>query len=296
MILFHYMKNADYPRQKIELPVTYRGLLKFTYKTNFLLIFKLSLLIALFSLPGIALLIMQGVFELAITSDVSLDASQIRERIMIFQGLYGFAYAIAAVILSVGLSGAFFLMRKQLWNEGVSFFRDFGTGIKKNWLSFIVSSLLFSFTVSIFNFALSMMYTDQLFGYYYLLFIIFIVLLIFLICPYLISLQMNTIYKVGFFRGLKNAVLLSLSNLPLILLSVLCSSALLVCAFFIPVPLAKFIIIGLYCLFGFGNGVLIVSIIDLYVFDETINKNQYPEIYRKSLFPDFDGKDGDGGA
>jgi len=59
---------------------------------------------------------------------------------LVFDAVYG----VCLLILLLGHAGKIGVMKRWAWGEGVFFWRDFGRGIRENWLSFACSGLLFS--------------------------------------------------------------------------------------------------------------------------------------------------------
>ncbi|MFA7032003.1 MAG: hypothetical protein WC201_00315 [Bacilli bacterium] len=267
------------------LPVTYKGLFKFIYKTNFMLLVKMSLILSIFAFLSFLAMGFKGIFESSILYNATgLSDEIIRERLMMFRGLYGIVYYICLLIFSIGLAGAFYVMKKLLFNEGVSFKRDFLKGIKNNGGIFLAATAFYGFIITISYFVMNLLSSDDLIQYYLPVFIVFCILSVLVLGMYLVSLMMVTIYKVSFGKMIKNALLIVITRIPYILLSITGSVLLFIICYLIPTNIALYISIFAYAFIGLGHSVLFVSIIDIYLFDELVNKKQYPEIYRKGLF------------
>lgn len=83
---------------------------------------------------------------------------------------------------------------------------------------------------------------------------------------------------------LKNSFLMMFAKLPLCLLSLLCSAAPLIIVWAIGFAPVLYGFVLAYIAIGFGNSALVVTLFNCYIFDELVNKKQFPEAYRKGLF------------
>ena len=101
---------------------------------------------------------------------------------------------------------------------------------------------------------------------------------------YLISLNIYQTYTVSFFKLIKNSFLVFISQLPIACLSLIFSILPLVVVYFFNITLMNFIAWLIYICLGFGHSVLTIVIFNLYMLDESVNKRQFKEIYRKGLF------------
>ena len=83
---------------------------------------------------------------------------------------------------------------------------------------------------------------------------------------------------------IKNSFLLLFAKLPLCLLSLVCTISPFIIAWIIGFAPVLYAFALVYIAIGFGNSILLSSLINFYIFDELINKKQFPESYRKGLF------------
>lgn len=262
----------------LSLPTTYWQLFKFTYKTNFLLILKISLALAIFCLPLLILLyirsrITNGLLTEGIISDV-----------MKFRGWFGFVLLIGFLIFSIGVSGALYTMKKHIYNEGVIFKRDFFAGIKKNALPTLGITLFYFGILSILNYFINLFSFQSEIPYYPILLVIFILLSIVLYMMWVISINIIPIYKCSFLMIIKNSFLMTFAKLPWNLLSLLVTITPFIIAWYIGFAPVLYAFVLVYVAIGFGNSVLVVSLINAYIFDELVNKKQFVEAYRRGLF------------
>ncbi|HHT66782.1 MAG TPA: hypothetical protein GX010_00935 [Erysipelotrichaceae bacterium] len=266
---------------KIGLPINYRHLFLFAYRTNFLYILKISLILSLFAIPFIIAVVFKGVIESSIAMDQTIEQDIINARIMSFRGLYGFVVSFTFIIFSIGFSGAISSMIRFLTNEGIQFKRDFLLGIKKNGIQIVLITAFYSIILSFLNFIINL---PSLLNWYPILLVVYTVVSVIMIGMYFINIEMVCIYQVSFFRSVKNSLLMFISRLPYALLLLITSIAPLVVCYMIDLNIVQYIAWLVYICIGFGHCVLVISLFSLYIFDETVNKKQFPEIYRKGLF------------
>ncbi|MCF0107393.1 MAG: hypothetical protein HUJ59_00045 [Bacilli bacterium] len=281
---------------KLNLPVTYRELFLFTYKSNWLLLLKLSLLITVFALPLFLALFIEGGMETTIINgrDIVSDVAA-RKDLLLFRGTYGFVILICLMVFSLGLAGGLNVIHRFAHLEGCSLFRDFFKGIKTNGLWYALYTLIYGIVIFGFNYLLNLLYTVEGLAYYPFILIIFVILTVILTCVYIINLNAWLIYKCSFFRQIKNSFLIFISNLPLVLFELLITFAPLAVTYFIGNGIADLICFVIYMGIGFGNSMLVIILINSHIFDRVINKTQYPEIYRKGLFNKDEEKEFDEG-
>ncbi len=283
------VKKQPSSNETLDLPVSYPQLFKFTYKTNWLMILKASLMLAIFAIPLFIALyvrtrIVTGITETSNKEDVVIN-------IMSFQGWFGFVILLSFLIFSIGVIGVMNVMKKHIKNEGVIFFRDFFEGIKKNWLSTVLITLLYFGILTIFNYLLNIYPGKSQVSYYALYLVIFIIISILIYMQWILAIGINMIYKCPFGQLLKNAFLMMLTKLPYCLLSLLVTAAPIIIVWFIGYTPVLFGFYLLYIAIGFGNSALLVSLINLYIYDELVNKKQFPEAYRQGLFDSKEVKD-----
>ena len=137
-----------------KLPGTRFQLFKDVFFNRFGAIVKINLLVLLFCLPAIAwVVIMQMVKQmdgslLPYSGNVGIGYPIITDVIALGQrrafqfDLQTYLVLIPCIMVaSVGLSGAFYVMRRLVWGEGASVAGHFFRGIKMNFLPFLFSSL-----------------------------------------------------------------------------------------------------------------------------------------------------------
>ena len=267
----------------ISLPINRWQLFKFTYRNHLSLIIKLSLMIAIFSIPLFTFLIVKSVFANALLSQINQDNELIiLQRYYYQEIILDIFYIPCFVILAIGLSGGFFVMKKYLYQEGFTFFKDFRNGMKKS-KEFILSTLILSIILYL------LLFLKNFFSYinfqYYIPLSIFVFIIFFLLVNVFIFTYCQIhIYSNNIFHLIKNALCFSFNQLFKVSLINLITIFPLVLFMNFQNAVLKIIIILIYFIIGFGNCLLITMLYSCSVFDELINKDRFPSIYRKGLY------------
>lgn len=267
----------------ISLPINRWQLFKFTYRNHLSLIIKLSLMIAIFSIPLFTFLIVKSVFANALLSQINQDNELIiLQRYYYQEIILDIFYIPCFVILAIGLSGGFFVMKKYLYQEGFIFFKDFRNGMKKS-KEFIFSTLILSIILYL------LLFLKNFFSYinfqYYIPLSIFVFIIIFLLINVFIFTYCQIhIYSNNIFHLIKNSLCFSFNQLFKVSLINLITIFPLVLFMNFQNAVLTIIIILIYFIIGFGNCLLITMLYSCSVFDELINKDRFPSIYRKGLY------------
>lgn len=270
-------------RINISLPINRWQLFKFTYRNHLSLIIKLSLMIAIFSIPLFTFLIVKNVFANALLSQINQDNELIiLQRYYYQEIILDIFYIPCFVILAIGLSGGFFVMKKYLYQEGFIFFKDFRNGMKKS-KEFIFSTLILSIILYL------LLFLKNFFSYinfqYYIPLSIFVFIINFLLVNVFIFTYCQIhIYSNNIFHLIKNSLCFSFNQLFKVSLINLITIFPLVLFMNFQNAVLKIIIILIYFIIGFGNCLLITMLYSCSVFDELINKDRFPSIYRKGLY------------
>ncbi len=277
----------------LSLPSTYRQLFGFTYRTNLLLVFKTSLMLALFATPLLIALYARTRIVTGLTQNSA--AGEAAANIMGFQGWYGFVLLAAFLVFSIGATGALFVMKKHIFNEGVIFMRDFFAGIKKNGLGSLGITLFYFGILALLNYFINLFTFQSEIPYYAILLVAFILISVLTYMMWVLSIMIHMVYTCPFGTLLKNSFLMMFGKLPINLLSLLCTAAPFIVVWAIGYAPVLYAFALAYVALLFGNSALVVSLFNCYVFDELVNKKQFPEAYRKGLFSGGQGNVADEG-
>lgn len=224
-------KSEDYARR--TLPSSRWSLGWDLIKTNLGKLFKINLLMILFLFPVFLIFIFRD--SIVTSLGYSMPFSQnvgigypsypyltgFAEKVylnadsLIFMGAL-----IVSAYLSVGISGGFYVMRNLVWTEGVFVFVDFFRGVKKNFISVFLCTVLY-ITVIGFSFLsidlVNIMLVSQTTGAFIGIIskIISYVLIALFSIMYLFTITLTVTYKLSVFKLIRNAVIFTISLLPM---------------------------------------------------------------------------------
>lgn len=268
-----------------------KDVFKFTYKTNISFVVKLSFLLALFAIPLFVTFVLKGLFLDAILKNISeSNQAEIIHQYFSKDIYLSLLYIPALAIFSIGLSGAYTLVKKYSFQEGYIFNKTFFSGIKENGKSFL--GVTFIYTIIFYLILFARDYISILnFKYYLPSTIIVVIFLILLLCNVIFAYGQIPIYTNSIFRTIKNAFLFTFYALPKTFLIFLFTLGPLLVASFFSNTILSAIIVLVYSIIGFGHTILVTSLFTESYFDEIINKNNFPSIYHKGLYKIEDGKE-----
>ena len=270
--------NKDF--SKNNLPNNRFNLYKDILKNRLSLLFSIGLIVLLFSIP----LLLVSIFKkIALINVLNLDISDADKYREFFatNNTFNLLYTLGFIILGVGLSGIYQVVRRLVYGDNIIFKLDFKNGVKSNIKIFLFIFTLIGFIN--FGFQFIIYYLTDLSRVSYQISIIVIIVLIGILIPIIpILLTSSTIYSLPLYGHIKNSFLLSyrkwyfsfpigLLNIGLAFLSLIPNDTVYYLFItFMPLVFSPFII-------------LLNVIYSDSLFDEYINKDNFKEIYRKGL-------------
>ncbi|MBE5743882.1 MAG: hypothetical protein E7358_04110 [Clostridiales bacterium] len=226
-------RSEDYARK--TLPSNRWALGWDLIKTNFGKNVKINLLTFLFVFPLFVLFYFRGIYlqaqafgsvfsmniGIAYPSYPSQNLIGVAERITFNTDvLFYLLLFVFTFLMSVGLSGGFYVMRNMVWTEGVFVVSDFWSGIKKNYGIVLRSTLLYVFFLAII--LLTVDFSNILIAenssvkwLFIILKIVGYILVAVLTIAFLFSITLGVTYKLSFFDLIKNSSILSIGLLPI---------------------------------------------------------------------------------
>lgn len=226
-------RSEDYARK--TLPSNRWALGWDLIKTNFGKNVKINLLTFLFVFPLFVLFYFRGIYlqaqafgsvfsmniGIAYPSYPSQNLIGVAERITFNTDvLFYLLLFVFTFLMSVGLSGGFYVMRNMVWTEGVFVMSDFWSGIKKNYGIVLRSTLLYVFFLAII--LLTVDFSNILIAenssvkwLFIILKIVGYILVAVLTIAFLFSITLGVTYKLSFFDLIKNSSILSIGLLPI---------------------------------------------------------------------------------
>ena len=246
----------------------------------------LNLLILLFFIPYFAIDILRwSVCDsywhsiVASSADPNRDYAIAKFYIdMVYAGVMILIYPIIAICLS----GVIKVIQRCVYIEGVLFKEDFFIGIKKNWKQLIALAIVFGLFKALFQFNISFcnlnpgLASSIFVGASHAIFYGVVAPIIFFTGSNLVT------YKMSFFTGVSNSVKMLIKKFHISLLFSLVLYGLtyldLIPDIIVRILVDSGVIVLFSSLFVLAWYLFSVSIFDIY-----INKDNYPEIYRKGL-------------
>ena len=267
------IRETDY--KQIERPNS-RGAQFFDiFRHRFIEVLKISILQAVFNLPLIAVMVLFWLFMLSATNLNSLMT------VFLFSALGLF---VSVISVFIGMTGSFYCFKKIIYAEGEYASTSFFTGLISEWKKGAVVGIIAGLSVAA-------TVIGSFFFYYYLssynsavagfgIAIMVTQALVVLILSYY-SIAQLVIYENKFRAVLKNSFIFALMrfqyNLPMFIIHPGIFIALMVI-----MQLTMYI--GIVLLFFFAAfGHLLWMLNAMSAFDKFINKDNYPDYYRKGL-------------
>ena len=272
--------NSDY--QYSSLPTTRKEAFKDVYRQNFKTILSSGLILLLFSLPLITFLAIMDIGLLGMTPDKFSDEQLFGMKLAWNLIVNGGAFVLLYIVL-IGLMGVMRILKLLVWQEGIDFFHDFKVGIKENFkhfsLLYLVFGIFYLATYSVFFFLLR---NSLILGIWLIILYLIIFMAIGLWCLFVVN-----IYQCSLWNYIKNGTFFYTRSIPLTLLFVVLTTF---PFFLVYVPVSpitimvKYPIILILVIFYYPLLIIVGYLYSLSKFDEFINKENYPEIYRKGLY------------
>ena len=260
-----------------SLPINRESQFKYLLKYRWKSLLILGGILILFAIPLFASLFIRDLKAISIVT-TSEDNNEL-STLLINDLFYSVFIIPSFVIFFIGLAGIYRIVRNYIWGEGVILKLDFFIGIKQNWKHFLLSGLLFIllyYAVYLASIFISIPFVRYLPLAFVLLFIHPVIL---------VHLNLTVIYKNTYLMQFKNAFILYLKKvyiyLPLFILLIVVPSLFMI--FSIPL-LVKYVVLFIFIYLFIPFYILGISVYSMHVFDENINKENHPDLYKKGLF------------
>lgn len=250
-------------------------------KLRFTLFLRSGLVLLLFTVPCIILGVYRDFTLIGFTSQ--LKAGEITRDMydkmlssinMVVSGIN----IVCLTVVSVGVAGIARVFRRLIWGEPVFFRQDFVAGIKSNGKSYALIFFLAGVVCFIDNLVASFQFPSELVKY-----IPWGISIVLLLPLALFVLAQTLIYtnKAGVL--LKNSCILFIKSAPITLLFLLVL-VLPAAAQFIPLVFVKFALYVLLIVFALPFYIFALLLYDVSLFDRFINKELYPQLYKRGLY------------
>lgn len=223
-------RSEDYARK--TLPKNRWALGWDIFRTNFGKIFKINLLMLLFTLPVFLVLALNG-FLIEMQATMSPFSQNLGLGYPTYPTISGIAESlvyeanvitfvllfICSFIAAIGISGGFYVMRNMVWTEGVFVMSDFWSGVKKNYKTAMLASLLFTVVMALTVLSINLadiqmaLHPNQTLIFTITKVISYVFIALFIII-YLYILTLGVTYKLKFFKLVKDAAILCIALIP----------------------------------------------------------------------------------
>ena len=268
-------KASQFDYQRASLPRTRRVQFLDCFKMNYRLILKCGLMLLLFFTPMVLFSIFADLFYVSLMSQSTEEIAQTQ---LLYNYLLNVGLILCSIVAIIGITGVIYVLRNFIWGEGIYFKSDFALGIKQNYGKNAIFAGIFSIFYALSYFIYSL-FPDAIVS----LLPIVICALIFLPVYFWIIL-LNNLYKSKWTGLLRNGFYFYIKTIGWSLLGILTPLSLLG-LLFIPFEFVwiKYIVLIAFIVFAFPIILLIMVLYSTSVFDNAINKDNYPDYYLRGL-------------
>ena len=271
-----------------SLPNTRKDAFKDVYKHNFLTILKCGVALAVSLIPILLFSMFMDIGRLGMTT-ANYSEEDLVGVLFLWNIIRNVGILLLLVVVVLGISGIIRILKLVIYQEGVDFFYDFKVGLKENFPYTLAFYLIF-IIIYLATYYLQLLFLNQYIG--------LVVLLIFflLFTPLLLWAVMTiSIYQSRLWDYTKNSAFFFFKNIGFSLLFVFIVIwpmiiSLLVSDGLLSIPISPFYIaikdtiFLLMALFYYPCGIIVALLFASSKFDKYINRDKYPEIYRKGLY------------
>lgn len=266
-----------------NLPATRKHLFFTLIRTRFLKLWTVNFLAAAFCIPLLAWHVLCESY----ISSFSAEGAEYLARYLQFAVFYRLPVRLVCVVPAfLGLSGVFYFIRQLCWGMPVSVTHTFFKGIRTHWKPFLALSFVYTLFSALFKMAFACLRVVGFGSFAIDMAVCALLIFAGVVCTSVLMFltTLCTTYSMGFRRLVGTSVGLTakyfFKTLGILLLSVLPFGL----WFFI--GFIYFDLIGclLVVLVGIVYVVLLWVLYTMGIYDELINKNQYPDYYRKGLY------------
>lgn len=259
------------------------------YKNRLSLMLCVGLLTFLFCVPVIACALVTNLQISSIRQQMLSGALEEKEALlnMFHMRNSGNLVMIAsAVFFSLGMSGITGVLRRLLFQEGVLFRADFFKSFKENSLSYAACGLALGVINYLLNYCVfSLSFSDSAWLQVAIGACLIAAVLLMSATPYILT--QGTLYNMTFYAKLKNAFLLSM-RMPHFTLAMLAVNVCPYLLLLIPNEICFIVFLIALPFAVLPIQILVNMLICDSVLDKFVNKQNYPQIYRKGMYSDAD--------
>lgn len=262
--------------REVRLPSTYGELFLDSIKQNWQTIILIGLMSFLFFIPAFGFNFAKGYYLMSLLT-TDLDPSEIDALRITSYNLFNIGLALGIVFASIGISGLSRINLLVAREEGFYFFKDFNKGVKQN----LTTNLIFFIIYALLIYG-SLLVINSTAGTFLKYLPFALVQSIFF--PVLIThIETSTIYDWKIKDNFRNSFFIYIKHFVVIFLfSALLTSVLLLNL--IQYIFLKYALYAIITIFIYPFLILGMRVYFNKMLDKDINKEHYPEIYKRGIF------------
>lgn len=271
-------KKNLYSLKDARLPSNYLELLFDTIKQNWQTILFIGVMSLLFFLPTLGMMFWKDYYFLQLTSSTNYSQSEIDALKITSRNIFNIGIALGIVFASIGVSGLSRILLLVSREEGLFFFKDFNKGVKQNLKSNFVFFLIYGILIY-----LSLLVINNINSQNFLIYIPLAIVQTTFFPMLLVNVETTAIYSWKLKDSFRNSMLIYIKNfIAVFLFSLLLTSVLLLNL--IPYIFLKYVILVAVILLIYPFIILAFRVYMNKCLDKDINKEHYPEIYKRGIF------------
>lgn len=299
--LINKMEISAQEAKRLRLPTTRKQQYWDILKSQFTNLFKVNLLTVLLAIPFllVAFIVIPVLKEyvgtqfdftgnIGIGYPGSVSNTVVAEATVLQTSLPLYLFLIPTIaLLGIPVSGLMYVMRNLVWGENITVRVDYWKGIKLGWKQYLIAFSIIGILVSGFLTSMSMYNLQQLveavdfFGVVALVLSIIGMVLLASITIYI--LPMMAMYKMSFYKLVKNSVILSIAMFPYTFLMLLLTAAPFLLAEMLGQMIGMFIYT--FILFvGVSMLTLMWTVYVQFVLDTTVNAKAKNAAYKRGIY------------
>lgn len=280
-----------------KLPGSRWAVFKDVFRNRLGALVKINLLVLLFCLPAIAWVVIVTMMKsvdgtiIPYSGNIGFGIPVVQNAALIGQqrsfqfDMQMYVILIPLIMIaSIGLSGAFYVMKRLAWGEGISVTSHFFRGIKMNFLPFLWSSLFCGVSLALLMFNM---------GVYDVIVVnkvwkvigmaVSILQFVLLMCMMIFLTTQAVTYKLGVWGLIKNSFLFAIALLPQNLFFLLLSALPVLLLMILPSFISMFGYL-IFAILGFSYIILIWTVYAHYAFDKFINDRIEGAVKDKGIY------------
>lgn len=271
------LKCAKKDFTEADLPLTRRQMFFDCYREQFSLILRLGLVCLLILFPMLVVLLTRDMYLIGAIKGVGEETPEKLQQIYASaNAVFGALELLASVFFFVLFSGVAQILRQLCWGEPVFFSDDFKRGVRENAGRFTVVGVL----LSLIRYLLGLLSGSV---YFYLLFGIFAALFM----PLGLWILLQTLYyRLRWAEVIKNATFYLVRTFPMTVLLLACTVVpFFLVSTFVTMLTVRYLLLVVLAVLYVVPLTMAWILYALQTFDENINKQHHPEVYRRGLRP-----------